>query len=92
VSLPRLDPIPRAAIGAALMALDQSSREEALEALEDDELAREVRRLEREGGGRSNGHRLRCGGCQRWLAAANQACGCGFHNDIAGRRNRGGYR
>jgi len=33
--------------------------------------------------------RMRCGGCRRFVGAANEACGCGFVNDIRGRRNHG---
>jgi hypothetical protein len=88
--LPRIRPITRAAIGAALVALDASGREEAMDDLEQEALARERRRIEREGRGSSAG-RLRCGGCRRWLRAANEHCGCGFRNDIRGRRNVGGY-
>ena len=93
IELPRLMPIPRAAIGAALGVLDRCSREEALAELEHEDKTREIRRIEREEGrGRSNDRRLRCGGCRRWLIAVNEHCGnCGFHNDIRGRRNTGGY-
>jgi hypothetical protein len=37
------------------------------------------------------GNRMRCGGCRRYIPAANTHCGCGFVNDMRGRRNIGGY-
>lgn len=37
------------------------------------------------------GNRLHCGGCHRFIPAANTHCGCGFLNDLRGRRNVGGW-
>jgi hypothetical protein len=48
---------------------------------------REARKAIREATG--TGHRLHCGGCNRFIRATNTACGCGFQNDIRGRRNHG---
>lgn len=35
--------------------------------------------------------RLRCGGCGAFVPAANTRHSCGFHNDIRGNRNHGGW-
>lgn len=54
----------------------------------------EERRLDRRAvrsARRSGGRVHQCGGCRRMLRAVNQLCNCGFHNDIRGHRNRGGY-
>ena len=34
-------------------------------------------------------NRMRCGGCNAWVGAANERHSCGFHNDIRGNRNHG---
>jgi len=33
-----------------------------------------------------------CGSCRKPITATNEVCGkCGFHNDLRGRRNHGGF-
>lgn len=91
MTLPRIAPIKRSALAAAVAMLDLSPRDDAIAELEQDERDRERRRIERQARGGSAG-RLRCGGCRRWLIATNEHCkNCGFVNDIRGRRNHGGY-
>lgn len=48
---------------------------------------RELRRIRR-----TRVRTFQCGGCSKFLRAINEDCDCGFHNDIRGRRNMGGYR
>lgn len=55
------------------------------------EMRRECNRARREHRRSGAGMTLRCGGCQRFIRAANAACQCGFVNDIRGARNHGGY-
>lgn len=66
--------------------------DEAIAQLQSDDQEREGRRTLRENrhvGGRNH----QCGGCSKFLRAINEDCErCGFHNDIRGRRNMGGYR
>jgi hypothetical protein len=88
--LPRMRTIAPAVIVAAAAALAASTVEAAIEELQDEEALRERRRIEREPRGASVG-RMQCGGCRRFLIAANEECSCGFRNDVRGRRNVGGY-
>ena len=39
--------------------------------------------------GRVGAAQLRCGGCNAWIARANERHSCGFHNDVRGDRNYG---
>jgi hypothetical protein len=48
-------------------------------------------RLKRADRSADSGHRMRCGGCRRWVRSARENCSCGFANDIRGGRNRGGF-
>jgi hypothetical protein len=78
-------------IAQAIAVLGACPVADAVAELEEEEKAREVRRIEREERRRSSSFRLRCHGCRRWLIAANEHCHCGFNNDIRGRRNQGSY-
>lgn len=40
---------------------------------------------------RGSGVKLQCGGCRRFIRSRSETCGCGFTNDVQGRRNQGGY-
>jgi predicted PP-loop superfamily ATPase len=66
--------------------------EEAIAQLQSEAESAEERRTlceNRHVGGRNH----QCGGCSKFLRAINEDCErCGFHNDIRGRRNLGGYR
>lgn len=65
--------------------------DDAIEQLQSEANGLEARRALRENrhvGGRNH----QCGGCSKFLRAINEDCACGFHNDIRGRRNMGGYR
>ncbi len=88
--LPHMRTLAPAVIAAAAAALAASTVDSAIADLEEEDAERERRRIEREARGASAG-RLRCGGCRRFLIAANEECSCGFRNDVRGRRNVGGY-
>lgn len=93
MTLPRIRPITRASVDTAVAVLGVCSRQAAIAELEEDDKARDIRRIERqERRGGSNDRWLRCHGCRRRLRAANEHCHCGFNNDIRGRRNHGSYR
>jgi hypothetical protein len=34
---------------------------------------------------------MRCGGCNAWISATNERHSCGFHNEVRGNRNFGGW-
>lgn len=89
--LPRMRALAPAVVAAAAAALAASTVDAAIAELEEDEAEREQRRIDREPRGAAAG-RLQCGGCRRFLIAANEECSnCGFRNDYRGRRNVGGY-
>lgn len=47
-----------------------------------------IRRWARDASGAA---RMQCGGCRRFIRKINETCGCGFTNDVQGRRNHGAY-
>ncbi|MEN3280065.1 MAG: hypothetical protein V7607_1205 [Solirubrobacteraceae bacterium] len=90
----------RPTCGACNVAFVWTSAEDAY-ALGESCAARDVeeaaydRRLARESSIHSLGLKRttvgQCGGCRKPILATNEQCGCGFANDLRGRRNLGGY-